>query len=94
MAGWGTWIALMVGPLVNRVLIALNITIVTLVGLNSIKEQIKTSIMSGWSSVPDAALRLIEMAGLFDIFGIGLGLMAFGVTLLGTTRLLRILAPT
>ncbi|MDO8447546.1 MAG: DUF2523 family protein [Rhodoferax sp.] len=74
--GIGTWLGLMMAPLVARILIALGFSVVSIVGVTAVLGQLKSSFISQAMALPAAGLQLGLLAGL----GVALGIIFGAVT--------------
>ena len=78
MTLWG-FLAAAVGPLAIKILIALGISAVTFVGVDTVSAQLIGYVTSGYSGLPVATLQIFGLAGVGQ--GLGLILGAFNARL-------------
>jgi len=74
--GLGKWIALMMEPLVAKVLMALGFSVVSVVGLNTVLDQLKALFVSQMMTVSAAGLQLALLSGVGTAAGIIFGAVA------------------
>jgi hypothetical protein len=76
----GTWLLSMMQPLIAKILVTLGFSVVSIVGMDSVLNAMKSSIVAGFSSMPSV---WVEFA-LYLWIGKGIGII-FGAC---TTKLL------
>lgn len=68
---FGTFLAAMVQPLLAKILLSLGFSVISIVGLNTIIDQIKTTLIGRVNSMPADMLNLALYAGI----GTGIGII-------------------
>lgn len=86
-AGWGTWLAVVAGPVVKKVLASLGVGVLTMVGLGAIKASIDSAVASAWSGVAGSTYQIISMAGFVDAVSYWLAAVTTVVAYLALGRL-------
>ena len=74
--GMGTWLAAMVRPLIAKILLTLGFSVVSVVGVTTVLQQLKTAFISQALALPAAALQLALLAGV----GVAIGIIFGAVT--------------
>ena len=69
----GTWLLSLLQPALAKILTALGFSLVSIVGLDAIFQQLKGSLTSSLGALPAAALQLFLLAGGGQALGIVLG---------------------
>ncbi len=69
----GTWLLGMMGSLTAKVLMALGFSVVSIVGMNTVFEQLRTMFLSYSQLVPAAGMNLALLAGAGEGAGIIFG---------------------
>lgn len=77
----GTWLLALVQPLIGRILAALGFSLVTVVGMEVVINQVKDMVKSGVSSMPSDMLNIFLLAGGGTALGMILGAIATKVML-------------
>lgn len=77
----GTWLLALVQPIIGRILAALGFSLVTIVGMQVVIDQVKTMVKSGVSSMPSDMLNIFLLAGGGTALGMILGAIATKVML-------------
>lgn len=77
----GTWLLSLVSPFLARVLTALGFSIVTIVGMEAVIDQVKSLVTGGVNSLPSDALNIFLLAGGGKALGMILGAIATKVML-------------
>lgn len=89
----GAFLLAMVTPLLGRILVALGFSVVSIVGVNSVISQIKTSVLNSANSMPADMLNFCLLAGIGTGIGIIFGACATKLILWqiqNTTRMLGV----
>ena len=87
-----TWIAVAVGPLAKRVLIALGIGWVSYSGLTLVFNQVKDAIVANLGQMTGAVAQMVNYFGFLDAIGIVLAGLLARVALMSYSRLGRVAA--
>lgn len=87
----GTFILSLLQPALARILTALGFSVVSIVGMDAIFEQMKSQLAMNLSSMPVAALQMILLAGGGTAIGIVLGAIATKLLLWKAAQATRIL---
>jgi hypothetical protein len=74
--GLGTWLAAMMQPLAARVLMALGFSVVSVVGVTTVLDQIKELFIAQAMAIPAAGFQLALLAGVGPAMGIIFGAVA------------------
>jgi hypothetical protein len=72
----GTWILSLVQPLLSRIMIALGMSMVSIVGVTEVLAQLKDQLSSGWGAMPAAIAGMVQLAG----GGLGIGMIMGAIT--------------
>lgn len=94
MATEGTltaWLMSMVEPLVKKGLAAVGLGWITFEGVTGLLDQVRNSVMSGWSAMAPTVYDILAMAGFLNAVGIILGAMATIAGLATMSRLGKML---
>ena len=89
----GTWLLALVQPFIARILTALGFSLVTIVGMEVVIDQLKQAVISGVSSMPADAMNIFLLAGGGKALGMILGAIATKLVLWqiqSATRLLGV----
>lgn len=87
----GTFILSLLQPALARILTALGFSVVSIVGMDAIFEQMKSQLAMNLSAMPVAALQMILLAGGGTAIGIVLGAIATKLLLWKAAQATRIL---
>ena len=87
----GTFILSLLQPALARILTALGFSVVSIVGMDAIFEQMKSQLAMNLSAMPVAALQMIVLAGGGTAIGIVLGAIATKLLLWKAAQATRIL---
>lgn len=74
--GIGTWLAAMMAPLAAKVLLALGFSVISIIGVTTVLETLKTQFVAQAAAVPAAGMQIALIGG----FGIGIGIIFGAVT--------------
>lgn len=77
----GTWILALVQPLIGRILTALGFSLVTIVGMEVVINQLRDMVKNGVNSMPSDMLNIFLLAGGGTGLGMILGAIATKVML-------------
>lgn len=69
----GTWILSLVEPILGRILTSLGLSVVSIVGMQQIFDQLRSRLISNLGGLPDDALQLFLIGGGAEGLGILLG---------------------
>lgn len=83
-------IAALAGPILARVLLALGLSAVTLLGVTTVVTQMRGTLMGYIGAAPSAGLQLAGLAGVWVGLGMWLGAITFTISLWGMTKAVRI----
>lgn len=77
MGSLSTWLISMVGPLVARFLVSMGLSLVTAVGFSTAADALQSQIIASIHGMPQKALQLGGLLGIWRAVGIWLGAIAF-----------------
>lgn len=81
MTGIGTWLAGMMQPLVARIMIALGLNMVSIVGVDTAIGQLKVLVLQRFGEVPAVGLQMALLGGLDTAIGMIFGAITFRLVL-------------
>lgn len=87
----GAFLAVSVGALVKRALVALGLGIVTYNGLDVVFNAVKMHVIANYSAMAGASLNLADLAGVGQVIGIILGALAGRIGILVLSSIGRVL---
>lgn len=87
----GAFLALSVGALVKRALLALGLGIITYSGLQAAFDTVQAQVISNYGQMSGASLQLADLAGVGQTIGILLGALAARVGIAVVSRIGRVL---
>ena len=87
-----SWLMVMVDPLVKKGLAAVGLGWVTFEGVTGLLDQVRNSVMAGWSTMAPTVYDILALAGFLDAVGIILGSMATIAGLATMSRLGKMIA--
>lgn len=65
----------LVGPIINRILIALGIGVISMIGYEYLEEQLKTAVENHMADMVGDIYQILALAGFVDAVGIYFGVM-------------------
>jgi hypothetical protein len=86
------WVAMAIGPLAKRVLIALGIGWVSYQGAMLLFDQVKGAVLSNWGAMGGATAAIVNYFGFSEAVGIILGAIAARAALGAVARLGKVTA--
>lgn len=81
----------MVQPLIARVFVALGLSLVTYVGMDTVITQVTNYAVNAWGGLPAATLQLAGLAGIGEALSIIMGAIATRVLIWQMTRASKII---
>lgn len=91
MTGLGAWLAAMMAPLAGRVLAALGLSMVSVVGMSAAMAELKALFLAKLLLAPAAGLQMALLGGLPEGVGMIFGAMTFRLLLWQVGNARRIL---
>jgi len=82
----------LVKPLISRILIALGIGLVSVVGINSVIDQIKNALVNNIGGLPADVFGLFMLAGMGQALGIITGAITTKILIVQATKALRFMS--
>lgn len=92
MSDLSSWLYSLVEPLVKKGLAAVGLGWITFEGITGLLDQVRNSVMSGWSSMAPTVYDILALAGFLDAVGIILGAMGTIAGLATMSKLGRMIA--
>lgn len=86
-----SWLIAMVGPVVAKILLTLGFSVVSIVGMDVVLDQIKALLLQHLQAVPAAALQVAMLAGVGEALGMLFGAIATKLVLWQMQNAARIL---
>lgn len=87
----GTWLLSLLQPAIGRILAALGFSVVSIVGMDQIFQQLKTQLVQGMGGIPADMLNVFLLAGGGQCLGIVVGACATRLMLWQVHNATRIL---
>lgn len=87
----GAFLALSVGALVKRALLALGLGIITYSGLQAAFDAVQAQVIANYGQMTGASMQLADLAGVGQTIGILLGALAARVGIAVISRIGRVL---
>jgi hypothetical protein len=87
MAGWGTFLAAIAGPIAKLILVTLGFGLVTWIGFMTVHAQIASAIGAALSLIHPDVYKIVALAGFIDFIGIWLGALTTAAILMAAKKL-------
>lgn len=81
MTNIGTWLAGMMQPLIARIMVALGLNMVAIVGVDTAIGQLKTLVLQRLGEVPAVGLQMALLGGVGTAIGMIFGAITFRLVL-------------
>lgn len=85
--GWGAFFGVIAGPLARRIMFALGVGVLTMVGLEAVSGTVQSAISSGWSGLAADTYQVLALGGFVDAVAYWLAAVSAAVAWLSLSRL-------